>query len=76
MRNLLSLLALFAAPSLFAADAPKINVTETDEYVQVETDALQARIRKKGYVSGTAQGTLIDRKTGAKDLGFGLHIQD
>jgi len=76
MRNLLSLLALFAAPSLFAADAPKINVTETDEYVQVETDALQARIRKKGYVSGTAQGTLIDRKTGAKDLGFGLHIMD
>ena len=37
---------------------------------------LQARIRKKGYVSGVAAGTLLDKKTGAHDLGFGLHIMD
>lgn len=56
-------------------DAP-ITVRETDAYVEIETDALQARINKKGYVSGIAAGSLIDKKTGAKDLGFGLHIMD
>lgn len=53
-----------------------IQVEETEEYVQIDTDALQARIRKKGYVSGIAQGSLLDKKTGARDLGFGLHIMD
>ncbi|HZZ81210.1 MAG TPA: hypothetical protein VFE62_22090 [Gemmataceae bacterium] len=49
---------------------------ETDEYVQIDTDSLQAKIRKKGYVSGIAAGSLLDKKTGAHDLGFGLHIMD
>src|SRR5437764_10880652 len=53
-----------------------ISVEVTDEYVQIETEALQARIRKKGYVSGIAAGSFLDRKTGARDLGFGLHIMD
>src|SRR5207248_11729213 len=56
-------------------DTP-IKVQETDTQVQIETDVLQARINKKGYVSGTAAGSLLDKKTGAKDLGFGLHIMD
>ena len=33
-------------------------------------------VRKKGYVSGIAAGTFLDKKTGAHDLGFGLHIMD
>lgn len=57
------------------ADNP-IKVTETDTYVQIDTDALQARINKKGYVSGIAAGSFLDKKTGAKDIGFGLHIMD
>lgn len=57
------------------ADTP-IKVDQTDKYVQIETNALQARISKKGYVSGVAAGSFIDRKTGAKDAGFGLHIMD
>ncbi len=57
------------------ADRP-IKVESTDTYVQIETDALVARINCKGYVSGTAAGGLLDRKTGARDLGFGLHIMD
>lgn len=65
------------APVSWAADADKkIKVEQTPEYIQIDTDALQARIRKVGYVSGTAAGTLLDKKTGAKDLGFGLHIMD
>jgi hypothetical protein len=58
------------------ADEKKLAVTETDEYVQIDTDAIQAQIRKKGYVSGVARGTFLDRKTGARDPGFGLHIMD
>lgn len=54
----------------------KIQVQQTAEYVQIDTDMLQARIRKQGYVSGIAQGSLVDKKTGAKDIGFGLHIMD
>src|SRR5882672_7237905 len=67
------LLALTALPS--QTDTP-IKVQETDTYVQIDTDALQARISKKGYVSGVAAGTLHDKKTGARDIGFGLHIMD
>src|SRR5437868_2925498 len=59
-----------------AGPKPAPRVTQTDEYVQIDTDALQARVRKKGYVSGVAAGTLLDKKTGARDLGFGLHIMD
>jgi hypothetical protein len=54
----------------------KIQVQQTDDYVQIDTDLLQARIRKRGYVSGIAQGSLLDKKTGARDIGFGLHIMD
>src|SRR5436305_14168654 len=57
------------------AETP-IKVQETDAYVQIDTDALQARINKKGYVSGIAAGSLLDKKTGARDAGFGLHIMD
>ena len=37
---------------------------------------LQAQIRKKGYVSGIARRSFLDKKTGARDVGFGLHIMD
>jgi hypothetical protein len=62
-------------PSALAAQEP-IAVKETAEYVQIDTDALQAKITKKGYVSGLAAGSLLDKKTGARDAGFGLHIMD
>jgi hypothetical protein len=77
MRSLtaVALLILAAGPAL-AADKAEIKVTETDDFVQIDTDALQARVRKKGYVSGIAAGTFLDKQTGAHDLGFGLHIMD
>jgi hypothetical protein len=56
--------------------AKQIQVRQTEDYVEIETDELQARIRKRGYVSGIAQGSFVDKKTGAKELGFGLHIMD
>lgn len=68
-------LAVSASAPVSAADKP-IKVQQTDEAVEIETDALQARIVKSGYVSGVATGTLVDKKTGARDLGFGLHVMD
>ncbi len=73
--------ALFVSlliPTAFvAAEEPKkIRVEQTEDAIQIDTDVLQARIRKKGYVSGIEKESLLDKKTGARDLGFGLHIMD
>lgn len=67
---------LIILPALVGQAETPIKVEQTDTYVQIETDALQARINRKGYVSGIAAGSFLDKKTGAKDLGFGLHIMD
>jgi hypothetical protein len=53
-----------------------IAVSENDDAVTIETDVLSAKVQKKGYVSGIAAGSFVDKKTGAKDVGFGLHIMD
>ncbi len=53
-----------------------IEVAENDEEITIVTPELKAAIRKKGYVSGVAGGTLVDRKTGFRDAGFGLDIVD
>jgi hypothetical protein len=75
--SLLSAVLLLALAGPAAAEPPPgVEVKQTDDYVQIDTDALQARINKKGYVSGVALGTLLDKKTGARDPGFGLHIMD
>lgn len=71
----LVVVALALAPVVSHA-ADEVRVTETDDEVRIETDALRAAVRKKGYVSGVAEGSLLDKKTGARDVGFGLHIWD
>src|SRR5947207_7383200 len=68
----LGLLLCLALP----VSAQEIKVQELDDHIVIDTDALQARVRKKGYVSGVAAGSLLDKKTGARDQGFGLHIMD
>jgi hypothetical protein len=57
------------------SDAP-IKVQDTESYVLIDSNALQAKINKKGYVSGIAAGSFLDKKTGCRDVGFGLHIMD
>ncbi len=42
----------------------------------IDTPKLQAGICTDGYVSGVAAGSLLDKATGARDLGFGLSIVD
>jgi hypothetical protein len=44
--------------------------------IHIETDAIKADIRTEGYTSGVAAGTFVDKKTGARDVGFGLSIVD
>jgi hypothetical protein len=53
-----------------------LNYDIKDSVIYIETDVLQAEIHTQGYVSGVSAGTLLDKKTGARDLGYGLSIVD
>ena len=77
IRGVLNLaLAVFVSLCPSPARAADPNVRITKDAIEIETDALVARIQTKGYVSGIAAGGLLDKKTEARDLGFGLHIMD
>jgi hypothetical protein len=53
-----------------------LRIERKGSVIFVETEGLSAEVRTEGYVSGVAGGTLLDKKTGARDLGFGLDIVD
>ncbi len=69
-------LALIIASSVNCLDGAQYSVTETDDEIRLETSELSASIRKRGYVTGVKAQSFVDKKTGAKDLGFGLDIAD
>lgn len=56
--------------------ADDFRVEEDDAEIRIETPLLKATIRKKGYVSGIAAQSFIDKTTGVRDAGFGLDIVD
>jgi hypothetical protein len=66
-------LGCLASLPLVAAD---YEVAEDDAQIKLTTPELEAVVRKKGYVTGVAAGTLLDKKTGFRDAGFGLDIVD
>lgn len=68
-----AVLAFWLPGSLVASS---IRVKETDKTIEIETSKLKAEIRKQGYVSGVGGGTFLDKETGFRDAGFGLHIVD
>jgi hypothetical protein len=73
---LLTLAALVPlAPARVGPEAGP-RVLEDADRIRVTTDVLEAAVKKKGYVSGVEAGSLHDKKTGARDLGFGLDIVD
>jgi hypothetical protein len=74
IRILFTLAAMPIAPQL--ARGQDFNVSEDDQRIRIQTPALKAAIRKKGYVSGVEAGSLFDRKSGFRDIGFGLDIVD
>jgi hypothetical protein len=72
----LASLALGLAAGASARAAPEYEVTETDEEIHIVTPQIEAAVRKKGYVSGVARQSFLDKKTGFRDPGFGLDIAD
>lgn len=56
--------------------AEPYSVEENGEQIVIETPQLAATVRKKGYVTGIAAGSFLDKKTGFRDIGFGLDIVD
>lgn len=54
----------------------EVKVTETEDEIRIETEALEAAVRKRGYVTGVYRQTFLDKQTGARDLGYGLDIAD
>lgn len=74
--------SVFAATAswLVAAAVPlaaeELTVIESEDSLRIETPQLEAVIRKSGYVSGVAGGSLRDKQTGFRDAGFGLHVVD
>jgi len=71
--KLLAVCALVLAGPAFAAEPI---VREVKDGLEIETDQLVAKVNGKGYVSGVAAGSFLDKRTGARDVGFGLHIMD
>src|SRR4051812_25685588 len=70
---------LAACILLIAATLParsEIRVEETEQRITISTPQLEAAINKRGYVSGIAGGSLVDKLTGFHDAGFGLDIVD
>lgn len=65
-----------AAGEPVAQQPAGVTVRETDDAVEIETDAIAASVRKRDYVSGVAERSFLDKRTGAREIGFGLHIMD
>jgi hypothetical protein len=74
---MLPLVAFVSSRPAARADAPPpYRVAEDDQFVRIETPQLTAAICKKGYVSGVARQSFVDKKSGFHDPGFGLDIVD
>ena len=58
------------------AQPPEFEITDNEQQIKISTSALEAVVRKKGYVTGVAAGTFLDKKTGFRDAGYGLDIVD
>jgi hypothetical protein len=71
----LTLLLAVGAAAAGAAPLPRAEPSD-DGCIRIETDRLEAEVRTRGYVSGVAGGTLLDKATGARDRSFGLDIVD
>jgi hypothetical protein len=52
------------------------NIIDGPDEIRISNSTVEALIRKKDYVSGVAGGSFFDRKTGFRDVGFGLDIVD
>lgn len=51
-------------------------IRQEGSVLQIETDSYHAAMQTAGYVSGVMAGSFVDKRTGARDQGFGLCIVD
>ena len=58
------------------ASAGPFQVVENTNEIRISSAQLDAVIHKRGYVTGVAGGTFLDKKSGFHDAGFGLDIVD
>ena len=65
-----------AIHSIAAERRSEFEVVENDERISISTSLVEAVVRKKGYVTGVAAGTFLDKKSGFRDAGYGLDIVD
>src|SRR4051812_21586106 len=56
--------------------ANEFHVSEDQERIVISSPTLDPAIRKKGYVTGIAAGSFLDKKSGFRDPGYGLDIVD
>lgn len=75
MRFIILPLFVLVAGNLASAGEP-FQVTENRDRIHIAGSALDASIRKTGYVSGVEAQSLVDKRTGYRDLGYGLDIVD
>src|SRR4051812_30133134 len=54
----------------------QFQVIEDEKQIKISTPELNAAVNKKGYVTGIASGSFLDKKSGFHDPGFGLDIVD
>lgn len=77
MPRLVAAAVLLACPMSSRAVPPaEFEVRESASEIRISGLLLEAVIRKEGYVSGVYGGTFLDKKTGFRDVGFGLDIVD
>ncbi|MBI2480265.1 MAG: hypothetical protein HYV60_17020, partial [Planctomycetia bacterium] len=79
--NTSRLLSFASLVTLMIASAPVVcaqsyEIVEDEQQVSLLTPELEAVVRKKGYVSGVAAGSMLDKKSGFRDAGYGLDIVD
>ena len=77
LRCMIFFVALLATPlPRVEAQDGQTTVAETEDQITIITPELEAVVRKNGYVTGVAGGSFLDRKTGFRDVGFGLDVVD
>jgi hypothetical protein len=75
MRTVTSFVAALI-PCAFSLAVEPYSVTENDEQISISTPELEAKVQKRGYVTGIRAQSFVDKKSGFKDAGFGLDIVD
>ncbi len=77
MQTITQFIISFAVAFTFSSGrCAEFKVGETDTQVLIISSTLEAAVTKRGYVSGVTGGSLLDKRTGFRDLGFGLDIVD